>query len=115
MVTTTIPQGLAGQYASAVGLPAVPNPDQAYANMTRQEYQDYVANYRDFELDLIDKGMTDTSLIDQAREDAPKAAQLTQEIQQRNLERYGADLTGQQSRQMRRSLQRGSTLVVYKL
>ena len=72
MVTTTMPLGLAEQYATAVGLPAVPNPDQAYADMTRREYQDYVANYRDFELDLIEKGMTDTSLIDQAREDAPK-------------------------------------------
>lgn len=93
-----------------MSLPTVSDPDRVYADLTRREYQDFVANFRDFELDLIDQARTDTSLIDQAREDAPQAAQLTQEIQQRNLERYGVNLTGQQRRQMDRSLQRGNTL-----
>ena len=93
-----------------MALPAVANPDQAYANITRQEYMDRVGQFRDFELDLIEKAQTDTSLIDQAREDAAKAAELTAGIQQRNIERYGGALTGQQTRQMDRALQRGNTL-----
>ncbi len=108
MVTTVA--GIPTSAGYAAGLPAVSDPDVAYANITRKEFDDFIENYRQFELDTIEKSQTDTTLIDQAREDAPRAAQLTQEIQQRNLERYGADLTGQQSRQMRRALQRGSTL-----
>lgn len=98
------------QGGSVGGLPVVSDPDKAYANITRQEYMDMVNNYRDFELGLINQAQTDTSLIDQAREDSAKAAELTAGIQQRNLERYGGSLTGQQTRQMDRALQRGSTL-----
>ena len=55
-------------------LPTVADPDQTYANITRQEYEDFIAKYSDFEEDAIQKSQTDTSLIDQARIDAPKAA-----------------------------------------
>ena len=108
MVTTVA--GIPTSAGYAAGLPAVSDPDLAYANITRKEFDDFIENYRQFELDTIKKSQTDTTLIDQAREDAPKAAQLTEDIQQRNIERYGMNLTGAQQRQMRRALQRGSTL-----
>ena len=45
------------------------------------------------------KAKTDTSLIDQAREDTATQTKLAGEIQQRNLERYGANLTAAQTQQ----------------
>ena len=50
-------------------------------------------NYRDFELGLIDKALTDTSLIDQAKEDRDRASALTAGMAERNRSRYGAALT----------------------
>ena len=46
---------------SLTGLPNVNDPDQAYANMTRQEYLDFVANYSGFEDELINKAKTAVS------------------------------------------------------
>ena len=108
MVQVTPPAVSTGSYTSS--LPTVDDPDQAYANITRQEYEDFIANYRDFELDTLQKAQTDTSLIDQARIDAPKAAELTRGIQQRNISRYGGQLTNAQNQQMERALASGSTL-----
>lgn len=109
-LTETLAEGMLNQQTTADGLPVVSDPDKVYADITRKEYMDMVTNYRDFELGLIDKATTDTSLIDQAREDSQKAAELSAGIQQRNLERYGTSLTAQQTRQMDRALQRGNTL-----
>lgn len=106
-------QRAAGQQASqyyGASLPEVKDPDKEMANITRQQYLDFVNNYGRFEDQLIDKAQTDTSLIDQAREDAPQAAALTRGIQQRNLSRYGGSLTAAQQQQMQGSLQRGNTL-----
>ena len=92
------------------GLPAVSDPDKVYANITRDEAMNYLANFGSFEQNLVNKAKTDTSLIDQAREDTATQAKLAGEIQQRNLERYGANLTAAQTRQRNLSTQRGSTL-----
>jgi hypothetical protein len=91
-------------------LPTVNDPDKAYADITRQEYLDYVTNYRDFELGLLDKAQNDTSLIDQAREDRENASALTAGIAERNRLRYGAALTPAQLQQQDRMLQFGNTL-----
>ena len=97
-----------GGYTSS--LPTVADPDKTYADITRREYEDFIAKYNDFEQDAINKSQTDTSLIDQARIDAPKAAELTRGIQQRNISRYGGQLTNVQNQQMERALTSGSTL-----
>lgn len=91
-------------------LPAVGNPDKAYAELTRKEYLDFVNNYGKFEEGQIKLAQTDTSLIDQARTDVDNASALTAGVQQRNLERYGGELTAVQNQEMQRSLQRGNTL-----
>lgn len=102
--------GYPGNYNAGNNLPAVDDPDEAYADLTRQEYLDYVNNYRDFELGLIEKATTDTSLIDQAKEDRDRASALTKGIAERNRSRYGAALTPVQQQQMQRRLQLGNTL-----
>lgn len=96
--------------ASGASLPNVSDPEKAYANLTRQEYLDYVANYRGFEEQLINKALTDTSLIDQAREDVGIAQTLTQGVANRNAQRYGVALTPAQIQQQQLRLQRANTL-----
>lgn len=91
-------------------LPVVSDPEQAYADMTRQEYMDYIQNYRGFEEQLLQKAQTDTSLIDQAREDVQVAQGLTAGIAERNAQRYGAALTPAQRQQQQLQLQRANTL-----
>lgn len=108
-------RGGAGGYGgyganSGTNLPAVTDPEQTYANITRQEYLDYIKNYRDFEEDLIEQATTDTSLIDQARADRESASALTAGIAARNRSRYGAALTPVQRQQQQRRLQLGNTL-----
>jgi hypothetical protein len=95
---------------SVSSLPGVSDPDKTYADITRREYEDYINNYRQFELDLIDQAQNDTSLIDQAREDSVNAAGITSGIAERNLQRYGANVTPAQQQEMSRSLQRSNTL-----
>jgi len=91
-------------------LPAVSDPEQAYAAITRGEYLDYIQNFRGFEDQLIQQAQTDTSLIDQARADAPMAAALTQGVASRNASRYGTNLTPAQLQQQQLRLQRANTL-----
>lgn len=102
--------GAAADAPVGATLPAVTNPEQAYAQLTRQEYMDYLANYRDFENKLIEKAQTDTSLIDQAREDTAKSSALMRGIAERNAQRYGGQLTNAQQQQLGLGLQRANTL-----
>jgi len=91
-------------------LAPVANPDSVYANMTKQDYLDYIKNFRPFEDELIEQAKTDTSLIDQAVEDTAIAQQMTAGIAKRNLGRYGAELTPAERQQQTRNLQRANTL-----
>ena len=96
--------------ASIGNLPTVSDPEKAYAGLTRQEYLDYVNNYRSFEEKLINKAQTDTSLIDQARQDVGVAQGLTAGVANRNAQRYGVALTPAQVQQQQLRLQRANTL-----
>ena len=91
-------------------LPTVTDPEKAYADMTRQQYMDFVNNYGQFETDLINKAQNDTSLIDQAREDVSMTQGVAQGIADRNASRYGANITPAMRQQQQRTLQRQNTL-----
>lgn len=91
-------------------LPTVEDPDQVFADMTRQDYLDYLRDYRGFEENLIRQAQSDTSLIDQAREDVGVAQGLASGISARNASRYGASLTPAQRQQQDLRLQRANTL-----
>lgn len=82
------------------------DPQQTYANITREEYQDFTKNFGGFEDDLL-ASTNDTSLIDEAPKDAIAESEKAKAIQQRNIERYGTELTGAQRKEMGRSYQRG--------
>ena len=100
--------GTAGYNAGQ--LPTVTDPEKAYADITRQQYLDFVNNYGQFEKDLIDKAQSDTSLIDQAREDVAMTQGVAQGVADRNASRYGAYVTPAMREQQQRTLQRQNTL-----
>lgn len=86
------------------------DPDKTYASILRQDYNDYIGNFREFEKKLLDM-TNDTSLIDRSRENAATQAQIAEGVQQRNLERYGgAGLSAAQLQEQQRASQRGSQL-----
>ena len=67
------------------GLPNVDDPEATFAGITRQDYMDYVDNFRGFEERLL--ALTDDdSLVKQAREDQATQNKIAKEVQQRNLE-----------------------------
>lgn len=103
-------QGQQQSMYNNMSLPNVENPDEAYADITRQEYFDYINGYRDFEEQLINQAQNDTSLIDQARDDIQVAQGLALGISNRNESRYGAALTPAQRQQQDVRLQRANTL-----
>ena len=92
------------------GLPNVEDPDKEFSQILRQDYNDYIGNFRDYEKRLL--GMTDdTTLIDRARETAPQQADIAAGVQARNLERYGGGgLSQAQLQQQQRAAQRGRQL-----
>ena len=86
------------------------DPDRVYADMMRDDYMDFLADYGQFEEDLIKQAQTDTSLIDAAREDSESAGRLAGQMADRNASRYGGQLTPGQLRAQGRGLQRANTL-----
>lgn len=97
-----------GDYVSR--LPSVSDPDKAFAEITRNEYMDYVENYQPFEQELLERAQNDTSLIDDARTNAENAQGLMAGIANRNAERYGVNLTPVQRQQQERGLARANNL-----
>lgn len=91
-------------------IPDVQDPEKEYADITRNEYMDFLRDYRGFEEDLITKSQTDTSLIDSAREDSAAAAGIASGMASRNAERFGVQLTPAQRQQQAAGLQRANTL-----
>jgi|MDSZ01.2.fsa_nt_gb hypothetical protein len=98
--------------SSMAGLPDVKDPEATFAGITRQDYLDYIQNFRDFELNLL--SMTeDDSLRQRAVEDQRRQNEIAAEVQQRNIERYGgAGLSNAQRQQQQVTLQRQGELGV---
>jgi hypothetical protein len=88
----------------------VTDPEALYAQMARDDYDNYIRDFRGFE-ELLLSTRNDTSLIDRAREDVQTQTRINKEISARNLERYGgAGLSNAQRQEQQRGLQRGSSL-----
>jgi hypothetical protein len=88
----------------------VDDPEAAFADITRQDYDDYLNNFRAFEKRLLD-ATNDTSIIDNARENAPKQSKLAAGVAKRNAERYGGGgLSNVQKLEQQRAQQRGGKL-----
>lgn len=84
--------------------------DKIFADITRQQYEDFVANFGGFEDSLIARSKNDTSLVDQAKIDTVKASELSKGIASRNASRYGIGLAPDQLKARDTNLQRQNTL-----
>lgn len=91
-------------------LPAVSDPEEAFSQITRGEYNHFRQNYGQFERDLISRAQNDTSLIDDARENSALAAGVQEGIAARNASRYGSSLTQAQIKEQARGFDRSATL-----
>jgi hypothetical protein len=91
-------------------LQTVTDPDKTYAQMTRDDYNRYVQEYRPFEEKLLEQAQTDTTLIDSAKENSEIAQGLMSGVVARNAARYGTNLTPMQLQEQARSLDRANTL-----
>lgn len=98
-----------GDY-TADDIPVVSDPEAYYANVTRDEFLRQKNQYGQFTRDAVSTALTDTSLIDQAREDAPKLAALSKGIVDRNRERYGVDVNPAQAQARVNETNRASVL-----
>ena len=85
------------------------DPTSDYARTTYGQHQNFIRQYRDFENDLIGSRNSD-QLVTQAKEDAGMQAEIAAGIQQRNLSRYGRQLTAVEQRESQRSQRRGTAL-----
>ena len=92
---------LRGQGTSDVG-----SARNDYATTTRSEFNNYMTNYAPIEDEMLDLAQNDTSLIDAAPEDAANATRIAKGITNRNVERYGGELTPAQRRELGREQQR---------
>lgn len=94
----------------AGGLAPVDNPDKVFSDILREDYNDYIENFREFEKRLLGK-TDDTTIVDRSRINAAKQRRIAAGIQRRNLERYGgAGLSQAQLQQQQRTAQRGGAL-----
>lgn len=95
---------------TAADLPTVDDPEMTYARITRDEFLKQQNKYGQLRKDAVNEALTDTSLIDAAKADAPRIAQLSRDIVQRNQERYGVSLTPAQRRARDNASLRGEAL-----
>tara|TARA_B110000211_G_scaffold229267_1_gene286774 strand:+ start:11453 stop:12019 length:567 start_codon:yes stop_codon:yes gene_type:complete len=96
--------------ATIGNLADVKDPQDVYSGMARDDYDNYISDFRGFEEQLL-KARNDTSLIDRAREDSQTQERISKEVQSRNIDRYGGGgLSNAQRQQQQKGLQRNSAL-----
>ena len=76
---------------SSGSLRGVSDPSRTYSNILRDRYRSFKKDYAPFEQRILDRAQTDTSLIDQAREQGSALKALSAGVTKRGLERYGAN------------------------
>ena len=84
--------------------------DSIFAGITREQYDNFIKEFEPLENQLIARSKTDTSLIDQARKDAPAAARIQTGIAERNARRYGIGLLPDQIMAQKDTTQRATAL-----
>lgn len=96
--------------ATRQGPAAAESADKIFANISRQQYDDFIKNFGGFEDTLISRSQNDTSLVDQAKLDTTKATAITKGVADRNASRYGIGLMPDQLKARDGALQRQSAL-----
>jgi len=90
---------------SARNLPQVSDPDQAFANVARDQQEFLIREFRPFEQALIES-IDDTSLVDAVPQDVEEQSRIAREIDERNRSRYGYTRTATEQQEVAREAQR---------
>ncbi len=92
-------------------LPAISDPEQTYADITRQEWERYMRDWAPKEEQLMaDAKALTGDLVKENRERAKQEAKMTREALESNMGRYGVALDPSARQEQQRALQRQSTL-----
>ena len=91
-------------------LQIVKDPQKQLAPVTKGEYIDFRKNFGQFERDVVGEAMTDTSLIEDAAQMTPRQFGLAADVQRRNIDRFGGEVTIAQEAQGNRNLITGGVL-----
>ena len=65
----------------------VKDPDQVFADVSKRQFDRYERDFKPFEIDLIQRTQTDTSLIDRVPEDVEQQQRIAEGVNRRNRER----------------------------
>lgn len=88
----------------------VSDPQATLAAVTKGEYLRFRENFGQFEKDIVDESISDTSLIDQAGVNAMSSLNQAVGMQRRNRERYGGQMTRAQVNQQNRNVKQTAAL-----
>lgn len=88
-IATKFAMDAVAQQAQASNTNTSQDADAIFANITRQQYDDFYKDFGSLENTLLARAQNDQTLVDQARKDAPKAAEISQGVAARNANRYG--------------------------
>ena len=88
----------------------IKDPQAVLAAVTKGEYLRFRENFGQFEKDIVDESISDTSLIDQAGINAMSSLNQAVGMQRRNRERYGGQMTRAQINQQNRNVKETAAL-----
>jgi hypothetical protein len=86
------------------------DPDAIFADVSQRGYDKYEREFKPFELDVLARAQSDTSLVDAVPEDTAEQQQIAEGIARRNRERFGFESTAALASERERATQRGSAL-----
>lgn len=86
------------------------DPDKVFADVTQRQYDRFEREFKPFEIDILNRAQSDTSLIDAVPEDTAEQQRIAEGIARRNRERFGFESTAALASERERATQRGSAL-----
>lgn len=88
-IATKYAMDVVDQQVQAANTNTSQDADSIFANITRQQYDDFYKDFGALESSLLARSQNDQTLVDQAKKDAPKTAQISAGAASRNASRYG--------------------------
>jgi hypothetical protein len=96
-------------FKGKVNLPSVADPEQTFADISKNQYMTQTREFGPFE-DALISTLDDTSLIDAVPEDVERQGEIAKGIASRNRQRYGYQQTGVEAQESGRAFQRSQSL-----
>ena len=98
------------QVRAAATAAARQDPDAIFADVSQRGYDKFEREFKPFELDVLARAQSDTSLVDAVPEDTAQQQQIAEGVAKRNRERFGFESTAALASERERATQRGSAL-----